>query len=430
MSSVETVNALERRINASIPQQVIRSSIAARLKKIGRTAKISGFRPGKIPAKILEQYYGAQAQQEALSEAVQLSFAETVQQNKLMIAGNPRFEVKASSVDSDAIEYSAIFEIYPEVVIGDLSEQDFEHMVCELTQTDVDDSIMTLRKQRTKYEAVDRAAQSGDQVCIDFIGKLNGKNFIGGEACDYKFVIGAGVMLPAFESSVSGMKADETRSFDMTFTDDYHNKDVAGKQATFTVTLKLVEAPKLPEIDAGFADSIGVEGGDVSKMEGEVRTNLEREMVRRLKVRNKKTAMDLLLSVAQFDVPKTLVMQEASNLMQQSKKDMKSQGVEDAELSPMPFIERAEKRVKLGLIIADLAQKHDLKAKPEQVRALVEDYAQSFDKPEDVVSWVYSNSSQLHEIENLVLEENIVRWIMGLAKTTDRATTFKELMGN
>lgn len=432
MSSVETVSALERRLNASIPQQIIRGEVAARLKKIGRTAKIAGFRPGKIPAKILEQHYGAQAQQEVVGEALQRSFDEAVQTNSLRVAGYPQFEVKTNDLSADPIEYSATFEVYPDVVMGDLSGEALERVSCELTQADVDSTIMTLRKQRAIFEPADRAAQSGDQVRIDFTGRLDGEIFQGGEAKDYPFVLGAGRMLPEFEAAVTGMKAGETKSFDMTFPPDYHGKDVAGKQVNFTIVLHKVEAPRLPEVDAAFAEAVGIEGGDVSKLESEVRTNLQREVTRRLKLRNKEAAVEALLKVAGFDVPRSLVEWEARNLMQQTAQDMESRGMkmQDMALPPELFIERAERRIKLGLVFADLAQKCDLKAKPEQVRVLVEDYAQSFDDPEDVVRWFYANPAQLQEIENLVLEENIVNWTMGQAKTVDKAILFNELMGN
>ena len=432
MSSVETVSALERRLNASIPQQAIRSEVASRLQNIGRTAKISGFRPGKIPAKILEQHYGAQAHQEALGNALQRSFEEAAQTNNLRVAGYPQFELKTNDMNADQIEYSATFEVYPDVALGDLSGEPVERLVCELAQADVDSTIMTLRKQRAVYETASRAAQAEDKVLIDFTGKLNGEVFQGGEAKNHAFVLGVERMLPEFEAAVTGMKAGDTKSFDMTFPDDYHGKEVAGKQVTFTVTLHKVEAPKLPEVDAEFAKAIGIMDGDVSKLESEVRSNLQREVARRLKVRNKEAAMEALLKVSLFDVPKTLVEWEAQNLMKQAVKDMESRGMKmkDVTLPPELFNERAERRVKLGLIFSELAQKHDLKAKPEQVRALVDDYAQSFDQPEDMVRWFYANPSQLQEVENLILEENIVSWIMGQAKTADKSIPLNELMEN
>lgn len=432
MSSVETVSALERRLNASIPQQVIRGEVATRLKKIGRTAKIAGFRPGKVPAKILEQHYGAQAHQEALGDALQRSFAEAAQLNNLRVAGYPQFEIKTNDLNADLIEYSATFEVYPEVVMGDLSGETVERLVYELTQADVDGTIATLRKQRAVFVPVDRAAQAEDQVRIDFVGRLDGEIFQGGEAKDYPFVLGVGRMLPEFEAAITGMKAGETRSFDMTFPDDYHGKDVAGRQVTFTITLHRVEEPKLPEVNADFAESIGITDGDVGKLQDEIRANLQREVESRLKARNKDAAMAALLKVAPFDLPKSLVQWEVQNLMQQAMRDMESRGmkVKDVRLPPELFTERAIKRIKLGLLSAELAQKHDLKARPEQVRALVDHYAQSFDQPEEVVNWLYANPAQLQEMENLALEGNVADWVTGQAKTADKAVSFKELMGN
>lgn len=432
MSSVETVSALERRLNASIPQQAIRSQVEARLKHIGRTAKLPGFRPGKIPAKVLEQHYGTQAKQEALGDALERSFAEAAQSNNLKVAGYPQFELKTNDLNAEQIEYSATFEVYPEVVLGDVAGETIERAVYELAQADVDNTIATLRKQRATFEKADRAAQAEDQVRIDFTGRLNGEVFQGGEAKDYPFQLGVGRMLPEFEAAITGMKAGETKSFDMTFPENYHGKDVAGKQVTFTITLHSVEAPKLPEVDAEFARSVGVEDGDVAKLQDEIRSNLSREVERRLKVRNKDAAMDALLKVAQFELPKSLVEWEVQRLMQQAVQDMEARGLKmkGMPLPPELFKERAEKRVKLGLILADLVEKHDLKAKADQVRALIDDYAQSYEKPEDVVRWYYADPARLQEIENLVLEDNVVNWTMSLAKTTDKAMAFNELMGN
>lgn len=432
MSSVETVSALERRLNASIPQQIIRSQVEARLKRIGRTAKLPGFRPGKIPAKVLEQHYGAQAHQEALGDALEHSFAEAARSNNLKVAGYPQFEIKTNDLNAEQIEYSATFEVYPDVVLGDVAGETIERAVYELAQGDVDNTIATLRKQRAIFEKVDRAAQAEDQVRIDFTGRLNGEVFQGGEAKDYPFQLGVGRMLPEFEAAITGMKAGETKSFDMTFPESYHGKDVAGKQVTFTITLHSVEAPKLPEVDAEFAKSVGIEDGDVVKLQEEIRTNLGREVLHRLKLRNKDAAMEVLLKVAQFELPKALVEWEVQNLMQQAVKDMETRGLKmkGMPLPPELFKERAERRVKLGLILADLVEKHDLKAKADQVRALIDNYAQNYDQPEDVVRWYYADPARLQEIENLVLEDNVVNWTMSQAKTTDKAIAFNELMGN
>jgi len=432
MSSVETVSALERRLNASIPQQAIRSEVSARLKNIGRNVKIAGFRPGKVPTKIVEQYYGAQARQEALGDALQRSFAEAAQINNLKVAGLPQFDVKTKDLQAEQIEYSATFEVYPEVVVGDLSGEVIERLVYELTQADVDNTIATLRKQRVTFESVDRQAQAEDQVHIDFTGRLNGEVFEGGEAKDYPFVLGVGRMLPEFEAAAVGMKAGETKSFDMTFPEDYRSKDMAGKQVNFTITLNRVEAPKLPEVDAEFARAVGISDGDAGKLQDEIRANLVSEVSRRLRMRNKDAAMDALLSVARFDVPKALVDDEVQILMRQTAQDMESRGMKmkGVSLPPDLFKERAEKRVKLGLILAHLVQKHDLTAKPEQVKVFIKEYAQSFDQPEEVIRWYAADPKRMREVEHIVLEENVMVWTMGQAKTTDKQAVFKELMGS
>ncbi len=430
MSSVETVSALERRLNASIPQQAIRSQVSARLKNIGRNVKIAGFRPGKVPTKIIEQFYGAQAWQDALSDALQRSFSEASE--SLRVAGSPKFEVKTKDQNADQIEYSAIFEVYPEVVVGDLSGVSIERLVYELTQADVDNTIATLRKQRATFEKVERAAQAEDRVIIDFTGKLNGEVFPGGEAKDLAVVLGTGSMLADFEAAVTGMKAGKTKSFDMTFPKDYHGKEIAGKKVNFTVTLHAVEAPRLPEIDAEFVKSVGIADGDVSKLEGEIRKNLAREVSRRLGVRNKDAVMDALLKVTKFDVPKVLLEKEEQELMQHTVEDLESRGVKTKgmPLDSSLFRERAEKRVKLGLILVELMQKHGLKAKPEQVKAMIEDYAQGFDESEQIIRWYAADPNRMLEVENLVLEENVVSWAMGQAKTTDKQAVFNELMGS
>jgi trigger factor len=269
-------------------------------------------------------------------------------------------------------------------------------------------------------------------VNIDFVGRLNGEVFKGGEAKGYPVKLGAGGMLPEFEAAMIGMKAGETRSFDMTFPDDYHGKDVAGKQVTFTITMNKVEVPKLPELDAAFCLSIGIEDGDVEKLKGEVRTNLQREVSRRLRARNKEAAMEVLLKVAQFGVPKAVVEMEAQDLMQQTMQEMQSRGmkVDNMPFPPELFTERAEKRAKLGLILAEMVRKHDLNAKPDQLKAMVEDYAQGFDQPEEVVRWYYADQSRLQDIANVVMEGNLVDWVMTQVKTVDKAISFNELMGN
>jgi trigger factor len=402
------------------------------LQNIGRNVKIAGFRPGKVPTKIVEQYYGAQAYQDALNEALQRSFYETSQNNNLKVAGTPQFEVKTKDENADQIEYSATFEVYPEVVIGDLSGVSIERLVYELTQADVEDTIATLRKQRATFEKVDRAVQAADRVNIDFTGKIDGKPFQGGEAKDLTVVLGTGNMLANFEAALIGMKAGQTKAFDMTFPANYHSKDLAGKPVNFTVTLQGVEAAHLPAIDAEFVKAVGITDGDVSKLESEIRNNLAREVKRRLGVRNKNTVMDALLKITDFEVPKVLLEWEVQTLMQQTTEDMESRGMKmkGMPLYPDLFKERAEKRVKLGLILAELMQKNGLKAQPHQVKTMIEDYANTFDESEQIIRWYAADPKRMLEVENLVVEENVVSWAMSQARVTDKRAVFNELMGN
>ncbi len=430
MISVETVSALERRLNASIPQQSIRGVVSARLKNIARNAKIAGFRPGKVPAKVIEQHYGAKVHQEALEEALQRSFQEVALSNNLRVAGSPQFDIKSDDPNAEEVQYSATFEVYPDVVMGDLSVVPIERLVYQLKPVDVESTILTLRKQRATFEKVDRPAQNEDRVLVDFTGMLDGEPFEGGEGKGISVVLGVGRMLPDFEAAIIGMKANETKKFEMKFPDDYHGKNVAGKQVTFSVELHQVEAARLPEVDSEFAKSIGINGGDVSKLQEELHKNLTREVTRRLKLRNKDIAMEALLKVAKFDVPKGLVDSEIQAVMNSTLQEMESRGMKMKDMSfpPEMFRERAEKRVKLGIILSEVVHKFGLQAKPEQTKAMIEDYAQGFDEGEQIIRWYAADPKRMVEVENLVMEENLVEWVMARAKTTDKEIEFNDLM--
>jgi trigger factor len=433
MSNLETLSGLQRRLSASIPQQQLRGEVEARLKRIGRTAKVHGFRPGKVPFKVLEQQYGPSVQQEVLGESLQRSFAEAAENNKLQVAGYPQFELKTVDLNAPQIEYSATFEVYPEVTISPLSGQSVNRVTFTLSEADVDETINTLRKQRAVFKKADRAAKNDDQVRIDFSGKLDGVVFEGGEAKDFTVVLGSGRMLPDFEKAIVGMKAGETKSFDMTFPADYHGKEVAGKQVTFTITAHSVEEAHLPEVNAEFAKSLGAKDGDVEKFKQEIRENIGREAERRVKARNKDNAMEVLLNIAQLEVPKSLLEHESERLMQQTLHDMQGRGMKIPKGMQLPtdmFAERAGKRVKLGLILAELVKQQDLLAKPEQVKALIQEQAQSYEHPEEVVRWYNSDPSRMREVENLVLEDNVVAWVLAGAKVSDQPVTLSELMGS
>ena len=433
MSSVETLGTLERRLNASISQQQILGEVAARIKRLGKNAKVAGFRPGKVPYKILEQQYGAQAHREVLGEEMQRSFYEAAKANNLNVAGYPNFELKTQDLNASQIEYSATFEVFPEVVVGDVSKQEVERVTYTLSDADVDNTVETLRKQRSVFEKVDRAAQKDDQVRIDFTGTLDGNVFQGGEAKDFSLQLGAGRMLADFESGITGMKAGETKSFDMTFPENYHGKDVAGKKVTFTIVMHAVEAPKLPELDDTFIKSLGVPDGKIETLKAEIRKNLESEAERRINVRNKDNAMDALINAVQVEAPKSLVEMESERIMRQTMQDMQSRGIkipQGVDLSANLFADRAVKRVKLGLILEAIVKQHNLQAKPDQVKNLIDTHAQGYEKPEEVVRWYRADPSRIRDVENLVLEDNVVGWLMSNAKVIDKPGEFNELMGN
>ena len=427
----ETTNALERRVDLSISLETVEAQVQARLKQLARTVKMPGFRPGKVPLKMVEQTHGGQARSEAIGAAIEQAFGQKIQEEQLRVAGQPRIEPKDGASDG-AMEFTAVFEVYPEVTLGDLSEKSIERPVLEVSEAEVDKTIDVLRKQRTGYEAVEREAAADDRVTVDFTGRKDGEVFEGGQATDFPFVLGAGSMLKDFEDAALGMKAGETKTFAMTFPEDYHAKDLAGQSVEFEITMKEVGAPKLPEIDSEFAKSLGVEDGDVAKMREEVKANLEREVSRRLKARIKEQAMDLLLDANPIDVPRALVHREAEQMAGNARRDMEQRGMQtkDLPISADWFTEQAERRVKLGLVLAELVKDKELYAKPEQVRALVEDFAQSYEDPKEVIDWYYTQPQRLQQAEALVIEENAVEWVLANAKAEDKPMDFDELMGS
>ncbi|MBI2312144.1 MAG: trigger factor [Betaproteobacteria bacterium] len=429
-TSMENLSSLERRLSISVPQNEIEAEVETRLKRLARTVKLHGFRPGKVPFKIVAQTYGPQVRQEVLGDTVQRSFSEAVREQNLKVAGMPRFEAGSAESASGHFQYTATFEVYPEVVLADLSAAIVERPATQVTGQDVENTLEILRKQRVVFEPVERTAAGGDQAVISYVGTLEGKEFEGGKGTEVPVVLGEGRLLADFESQLTGMKSGDSKSFELTFPADYHGKDVAGKTAKFEVTVTRVAAPKLPELDAEFAKSLGIGDGDLGKMRGEVRANLERELKRRIESKVKEQVMDALLKSATVELPKALVEMEIGRLAQGARHDLEARGLkaEGLELPPQLFEEQAKRRVGLGLVIAELVKAHSLQAKPEQVRAVVEDFAQSYEQPTDVVRWYYSQPERLNEAEALVLEQNVVAWVLEKAKVVDKAVPFDDLM--
>ena len=423
-------NELERRIDLSIAIADVEKEMEQRLKRMGKNIKMPGFRPGKVPFSIIKQQHGDQARHEVLSEELDRVFGETVTTQKMRVAGYPRIEPKTTE-STTHLEFHAIFEVYPDFTPADMSTAEVERPVLEVTAAEVDKTLDILRQQRVSYEDADRAAAKGDRVVIDFLGKKDGEPFQGGQASDYPFVLGQGQMLPDFESAIEGATTGESKTFDLTFPADYFAKDLAGQTVQFEITVKQVQAPKLPEVDAEFAKGMGIADGDVAKMRAEIEANLKREVKRRIEGKVKDQVMEALIKANQIAVPGALVEMEIQRLMQAARQDMEQRGmkIQDMPIQPEWFADQAKRRVTLGLILAELVKTEQLQAKPEQVRAMVEETAQSYEQPEEVIRWYYAQPQRLGEVEGVAIENNVVEWVLGKAKVTDKAAVFDELMG-
>ncbi|MBP6655596.1 MAG: trigger factor [Propionivibrio sp.] len=430
--AAQLTNALERRLDLLVAIEALEKDIDQRLKRIGKNVKMPGFRPGKVPANIVKQQYGEQAHYDALNEALEHAFGEAAKTQELRVAGNPKIEPKTTESKTH-LEFSAVFEVYPEVKLGDLSGVEIERAVLEVGAAEIDSTMTVLRKQRVRYEPVDRAAAKEDRVTIDFLGKKDGEPFAGGQANDYPFVLGAGSMLADFENAIYGLKAGESKTFEMTFPADYLSKEIAGQTVSFEITVKEVREPILPEIDADFAKELGVEDGDVEKMRAEIETNLKREVSKRLQSKVKDQVMEALLKTNPIDIPNALLEMEIQRLMQSARQDMEQRGGAKMKDFPMQrewFVDQAKRRVSLGLILSEIVKVNKLQAQPDQIKKIVEESAQSYEHPEEVIRWYYAQPQRLQEVEGVAIEDNVVAWALSASKVVEKPIAFDELMGH
>ena len=436
--SVETLDKLERRITLTLAADTISNEVASRLKRLSRTVKADGFRPGKVPMSVVTQRYGYSVQYEVMNDKVGQAFAEAASEAKLRVAGAPKITEKENPGEGQ-VAFDATFEVYPEVTLGDLSGAEIERVSTEVSEAAIDKTLDILRKQRRTFaqRAQADAATVGDRVTIDFEGKIDGVPFDGGKADDFQFLIGEGQMLETFDKAVRGMKAGESKTFPLQFPADYQGKEVAGKEADFLVTVKKIEAQHLPEVNDAFAKSLGIGGGGadatVDALRADVKKNLEREVKFRVLARNKSAVMDALLKSATLEVPNALVAGETQRMIEAARTDLKKRGIKDAENTPIPseiFQPQAERRVRLGLVVAELVRTNSLQAKPDQLRAHIEDMAQSYEKPAEVVRWYLGDRQRMSEVEAVVIENNVADFVLGRAKVTDKTVPFDELMAN
>jgi len=430
--TVETLEKLERRITLTLSADTIKNEIESRLKRLAKTVKADGFRPGKVPMSVVAQRYGYSVQYEVMNDKVGEAFSKAANEAQLRVAGAPRISEKDGAPEGE-LAFDATFEVYPEVKIGDLSGAEIERVTTEVTDAAIDKTVDILRKQRRTFQQ--RPAAEGavdeDRVTIDFEGKIDGVPFEGGKAEGFQFILGEGRMLEAFEKAVRGMKAGESKTFPLQFPEDYQGKDVAGKEADFLVTLKKVEAQHLPEVNEAFAKSLGIKEPTVEGLRADIRKNLEREVKFRIIARNKGGVMDALVKVAELDLPKALVQNEVERMVANARADLKQRGIKDADNAPIPaemFTEQAERRVRLGLVVAELVRSNQLQARPDQITAHIEEMAQSYEKPDEVKRWYFGDTQRLAEVEAVVIETNVTEFVLGKAKVVDKQVPFDELM--
>jgi trigger factor len=429
---VETLDKLERRITLTLPTATIASEVESRLKKLSRTVKADGFRPGKVPMSVVAQRYGYSVHYEVMNDKVGQVFSDAVTEAKLRVAGAPKISEKDGAAEGQ-MAFDATFEVYPEVKLGDLASAEVERVSTEVTEEAIDKTVDILRKQRRTFAQRPAAepAVEGDRVTIDFEGKIDGVPFEGGKAEGFQFLIGEGQMLEQFDLAVRGMKSGDSKTFPLQFPENYQGKDVAGKEADFMVTLKKIEAQHLPEVNEAFAKSLGIGDATVEGLRADVKKNLEREVKFRVLARNKANVMDALVANSELDVPKALVAGETERMVEAARADLKKRGVKDADTAPIPaeiFQPQAEKRVRLGLVVGELVRAYSLQAKPDQLQKHIEEMAQSYEKPSEVVRWYLGDRQRLAEVEAVVVENNVAEFVLGQAKVRDKVLPFDELM--
>ncbi len=423
--TVESTGTLERRMRVELPIAPIEQQVDSRLKTLGQTAKIKGFRPGKVPAKIVRQRYGKQVREEVLGDTLQKSYTEAVTQQKLNPAGAPKIEAEPD--DGKTFAFTATFEVMPEVELKNLDKIKIETPDVSIGDGDIDDMMLKLLKQKATWDEVDRKSADGDRVTIDFVGTLKGEVFEGGEGKDFAVVLGAGQMLPDFEKGLEGVKSGDETSFKVKFPKEYHSDDLAGKKADFAITVHRVEAEVLPELNDEFAASFSVSEGGLEGFKSEVRQNMGREADQKVKTDVREQVMDALLKANPLDIPHTLKHQEMHTLQREA---MQRLGIEDAENAPAleNFSEAAEKRVALGLLLRQLILDNQITVDETMMRARVVEICAGYENSDDMVNMYMSNPQVMQQIEPMVVEQQAVEWIIENGQAKTKKIAFKEYM--
>ncbi|HID46196.1 MAG TPA: trigger factor [Chromatiaceae bacterium] len=426
--SVESGEGLVKRLLVNLPADKVNELVDTKLKEAARTVRMDGFRPGKVPLRVVKQRYGEQVRQDAYGELIQSSYYEAVTQENLKPVGDPSIELREDEADG-GLAYTATFEVMPEVEVAELSALEIKRPVTEVVDADVDNMIEKLRQQRTEWIDVDRGAQNDDRVTLDFTGIMDGEAFEGGTASDIPLVLGSGTMIPGFEEGLVGAKAGDKPVLELKFPEDYRVEDLAGKDVTFEVEVKAVAEPKLPDVDEEFVKSMGIEDGTEESLRKEIRENMEREVRQKVKGRTKEQVMDALLAANDLSVPAAMVSQEAAALKEQTQQEMAQSGQQSTVDLPVSVFEpQAERRVKLGLLVGEIMQKNEIKVDQSRVDEAIAEQASTFEDPQEVINWYKENAQARASVENVVLEDQVVDLILNQAKVEEETLSFDELL--
>lgn len=426
------VNPLERRLDIPLPATLLDEEVERRLKKLAKTTHMAGFRPGKVPLKLIAQQYGAQVRAEATSELIGKAFSHRAESEKIKVAAILKIEPDQTDRGDGQSHFSIVYEIYPEFSLGDLSGQQIEKPILTVGEAEIDKTIEAIRRQHITWQVVDRPATLGDQMVIDYTVTKEGKPLKNGVFKDSTIKLDDERVLSDIRAALEGLSAGDNKVFSVNYPADYHKAELAGQTAEFNVTVKRVEEAQLPELNEEFARRMGIEDGDLNKLRQEVRSNLEREVKKRLDALIKRQVMDALLAVNPIPVPTSLVEEDAERLAKIASQRLQDRGfmVENLSIGRSWFEKEAERHVRLGLIMAELVRAHSLEAKPEQVKAIVEDLAASYEQPQEFVRWFYNQPERLADAQALALENNIVEWVLSQVQVTEKPIAFDELMEN
>jgi trigger factor len=426
--SIETLSSLERKMTIEVPAERVESQVQTKLQEAARTYHMKGFRKGKVPLKVIKDRFGRGVRQEVLGEVMSQSYYEALGQQKVKPASQPKIEAR-SFEEGKNLQFVALFEVYPEVKLADFASINVEKKTADITETDVDNMIETLRKQRQTWVEVDRPAKEGDQLTINFVGKIAGEEFAGGKAENSKLILGSKRMIEGFESGLEASKKGDEKTLSLVFPETYHNKDLAGKTAEFEVQVLDVAEAVLPELNADFFASFDIKEGDEPAFRAEVKNNMARELKNAVRNSIKNQVVDGLLKIHSVELPKSLVDNEINVLRQQTVQQYgNNRKIEDSMLPPELFRDQAQRRVSLGLIMNEVIQQNQLKVDPTVVRSLVEDLAESYEQPQEVVKWYYSNKDQLAQVEAMALEESVVDLVLNAANVNEIACSYEEAL--